>query len=88
MKKWVERKIETKNLLDNPGHMAFVRSGIVYLDASAVWYVGRYAQLWSRTANSPNNAYDLFIYTDNVDPSAGGGRYVGRSLRCLYPGSA
>ncbi len=60
--------------------MAFVRSGIVYLDASAVWYVGRYAQLWSRTANSPNNAYDLFIYTDNVDPSAGGGRYVGRSI--------
>ena len=62
--------------------LAFVRSGIVYLDASAVWYVGRYAQPWSRTANSPNNAYDLFIYTDNVDPSAGGGRYVGRSLRC------
>ena len=39
---------------------------------------------WSSTASSSNGAYDLYLYSSNVDPGTGSGKkYNGRAVRCV-----
>jgi len=68
--------------------LAFVRSGYISLTGGGVSNVGFYGYGWSRTAFSSSYAYYLDFYTTGVNPSSYSYRYLGRSLRCLYPGSA
>ena len=67
--------------------LAFVRSGYVYLGNGQARVAGEDGYYWSRTAGSSSGAYSLLMYTTNVNPSNNNNRYIGRSLRCLYPGA-
>ena len=54
--------------------------GYVYGSLSYAGYVGSY---WSSTAESSDNAYNLYFNSDYVSPSGNYYRYNGRSVRCL-----
>ena len=68
--------------------LAFVRSGYVNVNDGKAYNVGNSGCGRSRTASSSTYAYILYFYTTSVNPSSNDGRYSGRPLRCLYPGSA
>ncbi len=69
--------------------LTFVRSGYVYLSSGYINYGGSEGDTWARTAQSSTNARYLRFRTSNIYSSGSNGdRYLGFSLRCLYPGSA
>ena len=68
--------------------LAFVRSGYIYLDHGAIADTGNGVGYRSRTAWFAEQSYLLLSDTTYVYPSSYGQRWVGRPLRCLYPGSA
>ena len=44
---------------------------------------GGYGRYWSSSQSTGNDAYFLYFYSTSVDPSNGGSKYLGRSVRCV-----
>lgn len=69
--------------------VAMYDAGIVFLPAagsrysSSIGYVGTYGHYWSSAANTSTNAYHLYFYGGRFDPSSGGNRFIGRSVRLV-----
>ena len=59
----------------------FVRSGGIY--GSPLYDTGFSGTFQSSTVNSSTKVYHLGFFSTNIYPASNGGRYVGRSVRCL-----
>ena len=59
----------------------FIPAGYVY--SGSLNYAGCSGDYWSSTASSDAYAYYLYFGSGGVDPSNGGNRYDGQSVRCL-----
>jgi len=79
------RKWAVKHDYVRVSFFAFVRSGWIDINASAMWGVGNAGYGWSRTVYSTTHAYFLGIYPTTVNPSNDYNSWRSFPLRCLYP---
>jgi len=76
-----EQKQGASTLVHLP--LAFVRSNAVNIRDSKIWFLGQDGDYWSRTDQSPDNAYHLFISLAAAYPTYSYGRWNGYPFRCL-----
>ena len=67
--------------------LMFVRGGYIIPDSS-LSYAGSYGYYWSSESYASHNAYNLFFYSNRIDPSENFNnlRYFGYYLRCVALG--
>ena len=67
--------------------LMFVRGGYI-IPGSSLSYAGSYGYYWSSESYASPNAYNLFFYSNHIDPSENFNnlRYFGYYLRCVALG--